>query len=373
MPRYATTSPAFLALLLATSPILAAQVEPVTTPPSTLRRLPLSTAGRVLTEGTNDGDPSYSYQWPGLYFEAAFKGKHVYFKVGRGEQILHVLVDHQPATVLDRPAPGLYEVKGLTKGKHAIRIEVVTESQDAPKQFGGFSVPRFTSAATAAKRERQMEFIGDSYTVGYDNLSTKLDCTTEEVWAMTDNSRAFGPLTAKHFDADYQINAISGRGIVRNYNGGNGDPLPVAYPFVQFDKQIPYEDTGWHPQVIVIGLGTNDFSTQLNAGERWFTREDLHASYEESYGQFLQNLRARNADAFFILMATDGANGEIQSEVKRVVAQLVAAGEQKVAFIPMNGLAMTGCHSHPSAADDEVISDELIRFLDSHPQLWQGK
>ena len=373
MPRFAPMSPAFLALLLVAAPSLAARVESVTTSPPTLHRLPLSAAGRMLNERTNDDGLSYSYQWPGTYFEAAFKGKHVYFKVGSGEQILHVLVDHQPPIVLSLPASGLYQISGLTRGKHTIRIEVVTESQDAPKVFGGFAVPRLTTALPPARRDRQIEFVGDSYTVGYGNLSTKRDCTPDEVWATTDNSRAFGPLTAKHFDADYQINAISGRGIVRNYNGGNGDPLPVAYPFVQFDKQIPYEDAGWHPQVIVIGLGTNDFSTQLDAGERWLSREDLHASYEVAYGQFLRNLRARNADAFFIVMATDGADGEIQSEVERVVAQLAAAGEQKVIFLPMNGLAMTGCHSHPSTADDEVISDELIRFLDSHPQLWQGK
>jgi hypothetical protein len=69
-------------------------------------------------------------------------------------------------------------------------------------------------------------------------------------------------------------------------------------------------------------------------------------------------------------MATDGANGEIQSEVKKVMSQLEAAGERKVAFIPMNGLAMNGCDSHPSTADDQTVSDLLIQFLDHHSQVW---
>ena len=193
------------------------------------------------------------------------------------------------------------------------------------------------------------------------------------MWATTDNSQAFGPLTAKHYDADYQINAISGRGIVRNYDGGSADPLPVAYPFVQFDRKTAYEDSGWRPQIIVIGLGTNDFSTQLKPGEKWSTRGDLHARYEAAYVEFVQQLRARNPNAFFILMATDGANGEIQFEVNAVMARLEAAGERKVAFIAMNGLTMTGCHGHPSTADDQAVSDQLIRFLDDHPLLWQGR
>jgi lysophospholipase L1-like esterase len=373
MLRNSPVITALLAVLCATSPTLAAPIEPVKTTPRTLRELPLSTGGRMLAERTGDGARSYSYQWPGTYFEAAFKGSRVYFKVGPGDEILHVLIDNQPPVALTRPASGLYQVNGLAEGAHSIRIEVVTESQDAPGVFGGFALPAQATALPQPKRARQIEFIGDSYTVGYGNLSTKTDCTPEEVWTTTDNSRAFGPLTAKHYDADYQINAISGHGIVRNYNGRPGDPVPVAYPFVQFDKKMPYEDNAWRPQLIVIGLGTNDFSTQLNPGEKWRSREELHARYEVAYVKFVQNLRARNSDAFFVLMATDGANGEIQSEVKRVMTQLEAAGERKVAFIPMNGLAMTGCHSHPSTADDQTVSDELIRFLDAHPQLWQGK
>ena len=83
----------------------------------------------------------------------------------------------------------------------------------------------------------------------------KHECTEEEVWETTDNSLAYGPLMAKHYGADYQVNAISGRGIVRNYNGSPGDPLPVAYPYVLFDKQDLYTDSSWKPQIVVAGAG----------------------------------------------------------------------------------------------------------------------
>jgi lysophospholipase L1-like esterase len=269
---------------------------------------------------------------------------------------------------------GFYNVSGLTNSAHDIRIELVTESQVAPDSFGGFFLPPGGKALSLRRRRaRQIEFIGDSYTVGYGNLSAKSQCTTDEVWSTTDNSQAFGPLTAKHYDADYQINAISGHGIVRNYNGSPGDPVPVAYPFVLFDKQAPYRDKAWRPQILVIGLGTNDFSTPLTPGEKWPSREDLHADYEATYVRFVLDLRARNPRAFFILMATDGAQGEIQSEVKTVLTRLESAGEKRIAFIPMNGLAMTGCHFHPSTADDKAVSDELVHFIDEHPQVWQGK
>ena len=169
------------------------------------------------------------------------------------------------------------------------------------------------------------------------------------------------------------MNAISGRGIVRNYNGFAGDTLPQAYPYVLFDKQQVYNPAGWKPQVIVIALGTNDFSTPLNPGEKWKTRDDLHSDYEVTYVSFLQTLRAKNPDAYIILWATDMLNGEIESEVQKVMAQAKAKGETRIGFIPMEHLAFSGCHFHPSVADDEVVRDKLMKFIDSHPNIWQGR
>jgi lysophospholipase L1-like esterase len=272
-----------------------------------------------------------------------------------------------------KPAAGSYQVEGLVPRDHTIRIEVANESQAAPAQFGGFALPTDAKALPSRERARHIEFIGDSYTVGYGNISPQHECTTDEVWATTDTSQAFGPIVARHYDADYQINAISGRGIVRNWDGGAGDTLPVAYPFVLFDKKTAHKDSAWRPQIIVIELGTNDFSTALHPGEKWQSRNELHADYETTYVRFVKQLRAGNPNAYFILMATDGANGEIQAEVGKVLSRLRADGENKIDFIPMNALAMTGCHYHPSTADDQSVAASLIRFIDSHPQLWQSK
>jgi hypothetical protein len=87
--------------------------------------------------------------------------------------------------------------------------------------------------------------------------------------------------------------------------------------------------------------------------------------------RFVQQLRAAQPQAFLILWATDMAEGEIQAEVRKVVEQLRTAGEERIAFVPVNGLAMTGCHWHPSVADDDVIAAKLTAFIDSRKQLWQ--
>jgi lysophospholipase L1-like esterase len=293
--------------------------------------------------------------------------------VVRGDEILHVVVDGGEAAPLVKPEAGVYEVDGLSDGEHRIDVLVATESQAGANTFGGFAIAAGEKALRPARRRRQMEFIGDSYTVGYGDLSDSRKCTKAQVWSDTDDTKAFGPMTAEHYDADYEINAISGRGVVRNYDGIKADTLPEAYPYVLFGKKQAYKDRAWKPQVLVVGLGTNDFSTPLNAGERWKTRDELHADYEATYVKFLKKLRAENPNAYIIVWAADVFQGEVEAEAQKVVAQLKKQGEERITFLAINGLSFSACDSHPSVADQRAISDKLEKRIDAEKQVWRER
>jgi lysophospholipase L1-like esterase len=361
------------AFLIAAAHAAPLQAHKVATLP-TLHPLPIATGGRMLATpspaANNFGATDFVYQWPGTYFRAAFRGSQVYFRVVAGKQILHIVIDNQSIAPLVKPDPGVYAIDGLTQTAHTIEILIATESQDAPNTFGGFAVPANEKPLTPPRRQRQIEFIGDSHTVGYGNLSATHNCTEDEVWANTDDTQAFGALTAAHYDADYQVNAISGRGVVRNYDGTPADTLPQAYPYVLFDKQQKVSDPAWHPQVIVLALGTNDFTTKLHPNEPWKTRDDLHRDYEATYAQFLEQLRARNPRALFIVWATDMVNGEIEAEAQKVVHALEQQGDHHIQFLPIDGLSFTACNWHPSLADDQVIAAKLIHVIDADQQAW---
>ena len=143
----------------------AVRVSPVDKPAGT-KPLEAHVAGRVLREAGG-----YRYQWPGVYFDAAFRGPKVYFEVGPGDVILRVVVDREPVATLAKPAPGFYEIGNLAKKEHSVRIEVLTESQAEPNVFGGFLYAKGTRPSSWPN-PRQIEFIGDSHTVGYGNTST---------------------------------------------------------------------------------------------------------------------------------------------------------------------------------------------------------
>lgn len=160
----------------------------------------------------------------------------------------------------------------LGPGEHVVRLDKLTESQSGSSRFQGFFVGEGGKALPAQARPRRIEFIGDSHTVGYGVRSASRDCTQQQVHDLTDTSLAFGPILARRLDADYRIEAFSGRGVVRNYNGlAPGEPLPVLLPRLIPGQDQPRvaADDGWSPDLLVIGLGTNDFSTPLKPDEPW--------------------------------------------------------------------------------------------------------
>jgi lysophospholipase L1-like esterase len=334
--------------------------------------VPLHMGGRF--EVSENSSSALTHQWPGVYTEAKFSGGEIFVRVNDTHNKYKVYIDGALHDTWVRPGKQLIHIWLKDKSPHLIRVEKITESQDHTSSLDRIFVTRLEHGLPApAPRARQIEFIGDSFTVGYGNTSPKRECTIDEVWATTDTSQAFGPLTAKAYNADYQINAFSGRGVVRNYDGFAGDTLPVLHNYTLFDGKTEYKATNWQPQIIVIGLGTNDFSTALKPTEAWKTREDLRADYRNTYVKFVKTLRAKNPKAQFILMASDQSDGEIRDQVLQVEKALEAQGETQVDTIIFTGLDYAGCHAHPSVADDLKLKGLLMDYIHARPALWQGR
>ncbi|MFD1145552.1 SGNH/GDSL hydrolase family protein [Saccharothrix hoggarensis] len=278
------------------------------------------------------------------------------------------------AATLVMPAAGTHWVHGLTRGEHTVRLVKRSESPWATSTFGGFVAARGGVVLNApAARQRQVEFIGDSYTAGYGNMSAGRDCTGDEVGRTTNVDRAFGALTARRLGADYQVNAFSGRGMVRNYNGIEpGTDYRTYYDraLLAVSGDVWRKPAGWRPQLVVVGLGINDFSTALNPGEPW-TPESLVAAYKTAYHGFLDELRARyGSDTVIVVSATHMSNTTAFADATRQV--VAERGDDRVRhwYYDNTGLDYLGCHWHPSAHDHQVISERLDAFVATLPLRW---
>ena len=328
--------------------------------------LPVNIGGRTIP----DPQSGLTFGWPGVYFESRFRGTGVRVVLEGPSERLRLLLDGEERHVFRRPGRAELVLSGLPEGEHVVRLEKLSESQAGGGRFLGFYATEGGTPLPALRRARQIEFIGDSYTVGYGNVSTARECTPEEIHATTDTQQAFGPLVARRFDADYRIHAYSGFGIVRNYGGGAPAlSLPIVYPRLKPHDaaQVETNDPLWRPQLIVINLGTNDFSTPLRPGEQWADQATLRSAYRRVYAGFVRSLSERHPQARFILMGSDA----FFADVEQVAAELNARAPARVTGLRFGGLELTGCDWHPSLADNRQLAAQVISAAERVPGLWQ--
>ncbi len=300
--------------------------------------VPLHAGGRVTEDGR--------FGWPGVYFEGRFKGTAVTVSIEAGTDHLAILIDGVERAVLKKPGRVERRFDGLADGEHVIRVEKLTETQSGYSRMLGITTNG--TPLSPPVHARTVEFIGDSHSVGYGDTSDSRTCTPDAVHDTTNTSLAFGPLLAKKWDADYRVIAFSGRGVVRNYAGGNpGETMPVLYPRVIPGDPAPAAADGWKPQLIVINLGTNDFSTPVHGGEAWKDEAALRADYRATYVAFVRRLQQANPGARFLLMGAANFIADVRA--------VAAATNVKAVEVPT--LALTACNFHPSLADQRRMAD----------------
>ncbi|WP_233624439.1 SGNH/GDSL hydrolase family protein [Actinoplanes sp. ATCC 53533] len=159
--------------------------------------------------------------------------------------------------------------------------------------------------------------------------------------------------------------------MVRNYNGGEpGTDYRTYYDRALLNVAGDVWSPGtWQPQLVVVYLGTNDFSTALNPGEPWPTADSLAAAYRSAYNGFLQKLRTRYGATTTIVAV--GAS-PFADHVQQVVQERTAAGDSRVRYWTLDGtgLDLLGCHWHYSTRDHQLIADRLGTYLSTLSLSW---
>ncbi|HSY21697.1 MAG TPA: SGNH/GDSL hydrolase family protein [Polyangiaceae bacterium] len=301
------------------------------------------------------------FSWPGSAIIATFEGTGIVAKIkDEGTNYFAVTIDRGPPTTL--ATVGSKEdyvlAEGLPQGRHTLELTKRTEAMVGAVQLLRLSPVGGALVPTPDPFRRRIELVGDSITCGYGNLGANAGCSFTP--ATEDETVAYGGLTGRALGAEVRAIAYSGIGMVRSFDGNTADQMPVL-----FERTLAKEPAAWtfdtpEPDVVVINLGTNDFS-----------RGDPGAPFARAYAAFLEQLRGHYPHAHVICalspMILDAPGHMHRTAVRAVLQKLVAdrtaAGDARISTFefdlprPNEGF---GCDFHPSAATHRTMATALV-------------
>ena len=257
-------------------------------------------------------------------------------------------------------------------GEHTVRILKLSETA---MSTCGIKAIEAENIRPAAKKEKYIEFIGDSITCGYgmddENAEHHFVTGTE------DAARAYAYRTAQLLDADYSLVSISGYGIISGYTATAEEPvtaqlLPDYYEKLGFSyglyggevpQNVCWDFSSRQPDLVVINLGTNDDSYCLDHADR-------QQHYCDEYVNFLKTVRRCNPAAK--ILCTLGIMGDrLYPFVEKAAAAYTAeTGDGNIAcmaFTPQLPEDGYTADYHPTAVTHgkaaEKICAEIRRLM----------
>ena len=265
----------------AAAPAAAEAAENNTAPQATAAEAVRFT-GRAL-EGA---DGSLAFDWSGSHFTFRFEGTRCTMHASDTRRnYYNVFVDGilRGKATTEGPCREILLAEGLSAGEHTVLVQKRTEAEQGRTTLYGVSTDGRLLPPPAA-RERLIEFIGDSHTCGY---GTEGRSVTEPFTPETENcDLAWGCLLARWFDADYTLIAHSGQGVVRNWGiREERSEVTMRERFTRtFDMEATpaWDFSRYRPDIVVIKLGTNDFSTGTPSEEE----------FRASFGTLYERLRS---------------------------------------------------------------------------------
>lgn len=241
---------------------------------------------RFVGRAEKSPDGSLAFDWSGSHFTFRFEGRRCAMRASdTGHNYYNVFVDgkpHRMVTVAGADST-IVLAEGLSRGIHTMLVQKRTEGEQGRTTLRGIETDGVLLAAPAAPG-RHIEFIGDSHTCGY---GTEGKSVKEPFTPQTENCNlAWGCIVARCFGADYTLIAHSGQGIVRNW----GDEKEVSDCTMRermlrtfdMDPESRWNFNDYKPDIVVVKLGSNDFSTDFVPSEK---------AFNESYAQALRQLR----------------------------------------------------------------------------------
>ena len=296
------------------------------------------------------------FDWANTQIQFRTNATEIGLRFNDGSNNYNVFVDGKLKTILTTKTGDQTYMVTLGQGSHDVLVTKRTGPNFGVGRFTGLSLPQGGAMLDLpALPTRKIEFIGDSYTVGYGNEGPALDCGGN--YRPYENSYAsFAPITARALNAQSHSIAISGFGAVRNYGDANTtSPMPMPFYYnrtLMSRADLKWKFNSWVPDAVVIKLGTNDFSTEPSPPTSVYIQgiHNLIQQVNDAYGQLP------------IFLMADNSLAKITANLQSAVQQQQSMGNSQVRFVQVNHppQSQLGCDWHPLVSGQQAMSDELV-------------
>jgi hypothetical protein len=258
---------------------------------------------------------------------------------------------------------------GLPRGVHTITLSKATEGQNGHERLMAVYTDELLSPDTLPTR--RIEFIGNSITSGYGLDPRPIACKQGTWYDETHAWLAYGPRIARRIGAQWMLSSISGIGMHRNWNSDR-PVMPDVYGGVYMeyaDSLTHWDFSRYTPDLVVVALGTNDFSD----GGGPTPRAPLDSvAFIEDYTRFIGTVRSHYPRARILLIDSpmfDAAkNQRLSGYLRHVITNRAAAGDSAISQYSFKGRYASGCDGHPDLDEQRRMADELEPVVRS----WMG-
>ena len=314
--------------------------------------------GRTLSQ-----NGSVSFDWTGVYLKVRFEGSSLSIRLSDSKKnYYNVWIDSSMDKAPDQVVATFGNDSTITlfstprrkaKQPHQIILQKRTEGSQGRTTFHEFVTDGVFVQADGPS-ERVIEFIGDSYTCGYGTEASNKERFSPE----TENQNlTYACAAARYFGAEHIVMAHSGMGIARNYNGKFTEDNMTARYLNTFDSA---ESPAWKPseasvkpEITVIYLGTNDFSTGMQPAQRVFVK---------NYIQLLKEIKDFYGKEHPVLCMVPKHDILMLEYIKKAVDTCSLPGVHFLALSPSvhNNEEDMGADGHPNYSGHKKIAYTVI-------------
>ena len=284
---------------------------------------------------------------------------------GRNERYYLVIVDGKETrmkieAVAGAEAPStLILAKDLKRGAHTFKIYRQTELN-----FGYDNLVSVTMNGVPTQRpadsERYIEFLGDSVTAGFGNLTVRADADSPSNPDRSSGTDTYAFKTAKALNAD--ISTVARSGLAYSYGLG----MPIADYWNKLSwarKSLGDYKPDRQPDVVVIALGTNDHN--------YYKQHDISEEqlYQVAYDliKLVRETRPESKIVWYYGIMGTGYEDEAGLFVKDYIKRAIDdnGGEKAEIYLCMSSfMNFDGGGWHPNQAGHEAGAKELTQFIE---------